>query len=283
MSVHFQLDHFVVAVQDLGAAVQDYERLGFTVSPGGRHTHAPTHNALVYLQDGAYFELIEWLQPAEGEKWYERLSSRGEGVIDFALCPDDLCAATATAGEYGYPVPGSRVQADGLEIRWQLGWPATDLLPFLCGDLTPRVLRVPEGACRQHANGIVGVHDVSIRVVELDVAVRAYRTLLQVDPTDRGDARNALASIGLQTATFTIGASRLNLVASVPGSNTLAAKTLNHDVQRYGPGLYKMTLAGAPQSAEQLFDQRQTHGVAIQVREHPAGLLDQVLPVVPQP
>jgi hypothetical protein len=30
-------------------------------------------------------------------------------------------------------------------------------LPFWCGDVTPRSLRVPEGAHRQHANGVQGI------------------------------------------------------------------------------------------------------------------------------
>src|ERR1700750_3225873 len=85
MTQEFQLDHFVIAVANLDAAILDYEKLGFTVSTGGRHTHAPTRNALVYFQDGAYVELIEWMQPARGEKWYERVVLREEGIIDFAF------------------------------------------------------------------------------------------------------------------------------------------------------------------------------------------------------
>lgn len=278
MTTPLQLDHFVIAVKDLGAAIRDYEKLGFTVSPGGRHTHAPTHNALVYFQDGAYLELIEWLQPAAGEKWYERLLDRGEGVIDFALCTVDLATVVAKAEQYGKPVPGSRVQADGQEIRWQLGWPVQDVLPFLCGDLTPRLLRVPDGPCRRHENGVTGVLDVSIRVADLDAAVRAYGALLQSEPVDGGNAKGALTPPGLQVAVFAVGSSRLNLVASVPGSDDPVARALSRDVKRYGPGLYRMTLSGPQQSEGQLLDLRKTHGVTIQINENPASPYSGLLP-----
>ena len=40
-----QLDHAVIAVDDLDAAVQNYRALGFTVVRGGVHANRATHNA----------------------------------------------------------------------------------------------------------------------------------------------------------------------------------------------------------------------------------------------
>ncbi len=48
----FQLDHIIVSVGDLDAAMQDYRALGFTVIYGGRHASGSTHNGLIVFQDG---------------------------------------------------------------------------------------------------------------------------------------------------------------------------------------------------------------------------------------
>ena len=57
---NLRLDHAVIAVADLAAAMADYETLGFTVRFGGEHPGRRTHNALIYweIADGSYLELI---------------------------------------------------------------------------------------------------------------------------------------------------------------------------------------------------------------------------------
>ena len=56
------IDHIVIVTRDLDAAVANYRAVGFTVVSGGRHSVA-THNALIALEDGAYVELIAFLEP----------------------------------------------------------------------------------------------------------------------------------------------------------------------------------------------------------------------------
>ena len=51
------IDHLVIVVPELEAAVASYRGLGFTVVPGGRHPIG-THNALIAFEEGAYLELI---------------------------------------------------------------------------------------------------------------------------------------------------------------------------------------------------------------------------------
>ncbi len=51
---------------------------------------------------------------------------------------------------------------DGGRLRWQTARSPSADLPFLCGDLTPRALRVPEGEVRVHANGALGVASLGI-------------------------------------------------------------------------------------------------------------------------
>ena len=51
------IDHVIVIGCDLDALAGQYRALGFTVTPGGRHTRA-MHNAPVPLADGATIELL---------------------------------------------------------------------------------------------------------------------------------------------------------------------------------------------------------------------------------
>ena len=83
------LDHVVIAVRDLDAAITSYRSLGFTVQPGGRHPGRSSHNALIVFADGAYIELIAWLAPAPQERWWRQLQAHGDGYADFALLPSD--------------------------------------------------------------------------------------------------------------------------------------------------------------------------------------------------
>src|SRR5581483_682481 len=159
------IDHVVILVEDLDAAIADYAALGFTVAPGGTHADGATHTALVVLADGTYLELIAFRRPAPEHHWW-RLVAAGEGLIDFALLPsaiaDDVAAARARGLALEGPVPGGRLRPDGVRVAWQTARSATPDLPFLCGDVTPRDLRVPGGSLRVHPNGVAGVAGLAI-------------------------------------------------------------------------------------------------------------------------
>jgi catechol 2,3-dioxygenase-like lactoylglutathione lyase family enzyme len=262
-----RLDHLVIAVRDLESAVSDYTRLGFNVTPGGRHTHAPTRNALIYFDDGAYLELIEWLEPANGQKWYEQLSRAGEGIVDFALCPENIVSVIDRTGgegvDYHRPVPGSRMQAGGAEIRWQLGWAVDEALPFLCADVTPRCLRVPDGACRQHSNGVKGIKEIAVAVLDLDVAIPAYERLLQAKASHPGDKGAACERLGFRAASFRIGETDLLLLEPCP-QETPVANSLREQLTRRGPGPYRFTLKAAGAGSMAL-NRALTHGAAISI------------------
>ena len=180
--MEFRLDHVVIAVAELARAVEDYRKLGFTVQPGGRHPGRTSHNALVVFDDGAYLELIAWAEPGPAERWYNVLQEHGEGFMDFALIPEDVPRAIEEARERGLsmtgPIEGSRLRPDGIRIEWRTARQATFDLPFLCGDLTPRALRVPAGEVRHHANGATGIAGLTIAVRDLKSSLTAYGALL---------------------------------------------------------------------------------------------------------
>lgn len=202
------LDHIVIAVHDLQQAIDDYRSLGFTVTPGGDHPGRATHNALVVFQDGSYLELIAWKVPETAHPWWPKLSRFGAGIVDFALLPStthDVVAKALSRGlVYQPPVDGGRVRPDGVELRWQNARPATPDLPFLCGDVTPRTLRVPEGLVREHANGVQGVARLHVAVHDVSTTLERYSALLDLDDipfASEGAVKLRLGSTVLQLDT----------------------------------------------------------------------------------
>ncbi|MBO9100919.1 MULTISPECIES: VOC family protein [unclassified Rhizobium] len=196
----FALDHIVIAVNDLARAVADYRLLGFTVYPGGVHHGGVSHNALVVFADGAYFELIAYHRPDPGNPWWTLLAEAGEGFVDFALAPDDTQAGIAAARARGLsltePAAGGRVRPDGVRLDWQIVRPETRDLPFWCGDVTARDLRVPLGEHRKHANRAEGIAVVRVDVADIAASAGRYRALLGDDAVTRSgeDIRIAIGA-----------------------------------------------------------------------------------------
>ena len=187
-----RLDHVVIAVRDLERATASYEAKGFTVTPGGRHPGRNTSNALVIFEDGAYLELITYSAPSPEERWWRELDAHGDGLVDFALLPQDLSKVVAQAKERGLaditgPLPGGRMRPDGMRVEWQTARQAEHDLPFLCADITPRALRVPEGEVRRHANGAIGIEEVTVAVIDVEASVERYRKLLGDDAVRDAD------------------------------------------------------------------------------------------------
>ena len=176
------LDHVVIVVRELDAAVRACEAAGFTVAAGGRHPGRNTRNALVVFADGSYLELIAYEAPSPDERWWRVLAAHGAGLVDFSLLPQDLDALVAGAQARGLAGlvdrPGARTRPDGTRIAWRSARPATSDLPFLCFDTTPRALRVPEGDVRLHANGAIGIAQVRVCVRDLAATLARYRAYL---------------------------------------------------------------------------------------------------------
>jgi hypothetical protein len=239
------LDHVVIAVRDLAGAVADYQALGFTVLPGGEHTHGASHNALIVFADGAYIELIAFLRPNPEFRWWRVLSEAGDGLVDFALLPGDIAADVAAAKARGLelegPTDGGRLRPDGERLEWRTARAATSDLPFLCGDVTPRHLRVPQGDVRRHANGALGVSGIGVAVENTEVSAWRYAALLGIPavpgaPIDLGNGQ----SVSL------LGADR--------AAAALAAR---------GEGPVSLTLRVAPGSPTVDLDPARTRGVWI--------------------
>jgi hypothetical protein len=238
------IDHVVVLVRDLAAATAGYERLGFTVTPGGEHAGGATHNALIGFDDGCYFELIAFKEPdkQQDHRWWARLAA-GEGLVDYALRADSAAAASAEARERGLElaavVDGARTRPDGERIAWRsltsgraIG---TSPLPFAIEDVTPRELRVPGGEGAKHVNGATGVVEVIIVVRDLDAAGRDITAMLgsEAEAVDGG-------------LVFTTGEQKLRFVQ--PGENTPhdgVGLSMAEHLETRGEGPYEVVLKTA--------------------------------------
>lgn len=185
------IDHIIILVDELDAASAQYQALGFTVFPGGRHPRG-THNALVPFQDGTYLELIAFWDPNDTtHPWHQRLAGP-RGLIDFALRSDALDADVAALAQRGLhytaPQEGSRERPDGVMVVWKGAMPVDTeaKLPFLIEDVTDRERRVPSEAAT-HANGVTGVERIVVAVDDLAAATRRYALLLGSDPIVEND------------------------------------------------------------------------------------------------
>ena len=150
------IDHVVVLVEELEAAMARYRELGFTVVPGGRHPSA-TENALVCFRDGSYLELIAFWDASD--RCAPVPPSPGGRTRHHRLCPrrrrpggDRRRAPRARACTIGDPQPGARRRPDGVEVAWKMAFPADaedQGLPFLIEDVTDRGRRVPDRGARR--------------------------------------------------------------------------------------------------------------------------------------
>jgi catechol 2,3-dioxygenase-like lactoylglutathione lyase family enzyme len=261
------LDHIVIAVADLDRAMADYHALGFQVLPGGQHPGRTSHNALVVFADGAYLELIAWRAPAPDERWYRTLSAHGEGLVDYALLPADTAQALAEARARGLhtltgPLDGGRLRPDGAQLRWQTARHATPDVPFLCGDVTPRALRVPEGSVRQHPNGAQGVAEVTVAVHDLDATLARYRALLG---TQADGAAATTTPEGIALARIPLGNVTLVLQSPAPSATAApsAAQALRQRLATRGEGPCAFTLRSDLAPLPATPNLSATHGVAL--------------------
>ncbi len=205
------IDHLVVVVPDLDAAIASYTELGFTVVPGGRHP-VGTHNALIAFRDGSYIELIAFYEANPEHRWWESLQ-QGGGLVDFCMQTDNLMADTAAFRGAGVviddPRPLSRKRPDGYLLRWVLSIPRAGqrgVAPFLIEDETPRGERIPREVT--HPNQVTGIDILTVAVADVGM-VRDWYARILGEP-GRDVPREELYASGVR---FSIGPHGCDFVA----------------------------------------------------------------------
>jgi hypothetical protein len=231
------IDHLVIVVPGLEAAIRDYTAAGFTVVRGGRH-NIGTHNALIAFADDSYPELIAFLNPVVEHPWYTALE-KGGGIVDFCVQTDNLAAdaeAMCHAGvAMGMPTPMTRERPDGYRLSWVLsipGPPLNGLVPFLIKDDTPRAERVPRE--RSHRNGVTGIRSLAVAVEDPSATSVPYTRVLgqSAAPIQRPEFDGAGARL-------MIGAHAVDLIAPNGNEGPLADW-----IKVRGQSPYAATLAG---------------------------------------
>lgn len=247
-----QLDHLVILVPSLDAAIPDAIAAGFTVVRGGQHATGDTENALIAFADGSYLELIAFIDPMQPSTnpWYQRLALGG-GLVDYALLSDDVEADVARIRAQGVEIGDAwglgRLRPDGQRIEWTLATTGHDGLPFLIQDLTPRSLRVPYAPEEtDHPNGASSVSGVTVLVPDLDAASGAFSSLtgspaVAIAPPWPGIARAATFAAGAEGTQWICVAEP----ATHDGEDASDVAIPALYLQKYGPGPFAFTLSTA--------------------------------------
>jgi hypothetical protein len=119
------IDHFVWVTTDL---IQEIDRfhhlLGVRPQYGGKHQGKGTHNALVWLKDGCYLEIIAKDPDQLGiDPWIIGCRERSQGLIHWAWRPADIASAIAKCARRGWsfgPLQDGRRRNDETWIHWRL-------------------------------------------------------------------------------------------------------------------------------------------------------------------
>ncbi|MCW0236627.1 MAG: VOC family protein [Ferrovibrio sp.] len=204
------LDHTVLAVTDLEAARINWQKLGFTLTPRGRHIGWATGNYCIMFSC-TYHELLGVAEPGGYTAGLEEaLQVRGEGVHKVALGIDDAAAAVAELRASGLNPSAPQDLKRELQLPEGTVLPAFSLvhLPpeatpqlsmFLCQHLTPELLRRPGWLV--HPNGAEQISSVIVVTDNPPVLELPYETLVGAGNAVRTDRMVAVRT-GSETILF---------------------------------------------------------------------------------
>ncbi len=218
------LDHAVILVRDLERARDTYERLGFSLTPLGRHSLGSRNHCIMFARDYLELMALPASPPPALQRFAERLA-RGEGVGALALATDDAIAAHGELLRAGIaaeaPLALSR-PVEGLgEARFTLVPLPPEATPglhtFVCQHHTRELVWRPE--YQRHALGAVAIDAVALAVpdpekyrallgrlpVEILQAPVAAVTALRIRVAERTQAASALRRGGFTPAALADG------------------------------------------------------------------------------
>jgi catechol 2,3-dioxygenase-like lactoylglutathione lyase family enzyme len=164
------IDHAVVGVRDLEQARSLYQRLGFQITPRGRHDDQGTANYCVMFETD-YIELLGPVEPDTPAPNLAPFLEQREGMLALALRSSDADATHSAWREAGLAADlhdQGRVLEPETELRCKkvaLPPEATGGVPiFACAHLTPEPMRQP--AWLEHPNGTIGIASLTAAVDE---------------------------------------------------------------------------------------------------------------------
>jgi catechol 2,3-dioxygenase-like lactoylglutathione lyase family enzyme len=154
------IDHTLVGVRDLETARATWTRLGFTVTPRGRHIGWGTGNYCVMLAEG-YVELLGIVDPSQFSNNLDKLLEKREGLLGLAFATPDANACRDALDAAGLKPDGPKQLKRDLELptgtvtpEFRLVFLPPESTPevsaFVTHHLTPELIRRPDWLA--HAN-----------------------------------------------------------------------------------------------------------------------------------
>ena len=213
------IDHAVLAVRDLDAAGETFERMGFTLSPRGYHTLGSQNYCIAFGDD--YLELL-WLPPTlKTRPFIADFLKRGEGLAALALKTGDAdaaCAELKAAGlEPSEPLAFSRpvaISGGTRDARFRTLDIGAAHAPcgrlFLCQHLTADLVWRPEW--QRHDIGATAIAAVAVVAADVGATAAAYGKVFATQPRDI--AEGLLVETG--SAPIAVAAGR-SLARRLPG------------------------------------------------------------------
>lgn len=181
------IDHLLVGVADLERARSAWARLGFTITPRGRHVGWGTANYCVMFA-ADYVELLGIVDPAQHVQGLDRFLEReGEGTLGLAFGTDDAdrtFRAFERAGMAGDPPKrlGRMLELPEGDVRPEFdlvhprGAGALGVNGFVCRHRTPELIR--RANWLDHPNGAEGIASLTLAAADPATIAGRYRALL---------------------------------------------------------------------------------------------------------
>ncbi|MEH6630075.1 MAG: VOC family protein [Halopseudomonas aestusnigri] len=159
------IDHLLIGVDKLEEARHHYLRLGFQLTPRGRHIGWGTANYCIMFPDD-YLELIGIVDACQDTNGLDTFLEKGEGGLGFAFRSLDTKKTAESLSSLGIKIEGPNDLRRILELDNGDVMPAFELLrygpevapgmaTFVCDHKTPEI--VWQDKWLPHANGAKGI------------------------------------------------------------------------------------------------------------------------------
>ncbi|MBV6631825.1 MAG: VOC family protein [Alphaproteobacteria bacterium] len=179
-------DHTLAISSDLEATAGTYRRLGFTLTPLGRHVGWGTANYCVMFPED-YLELLGIVDPSQPLNGFDqKLEGRGPGLLGLAFATHDAQRVFEGLGQGGLADRQAELSRllehpDGTrDVSFRLAYGTTDATPglscFWCQHLSRDLIR--EADWLEHPNGAYGIEGVTLLHPDPASLEVPYRRLL---------------------------------------------------------------------------------------------------------
>jgi catechol 2,3-dioxygenase-like lactoylglutathione lyase family enzyme len=189
------IDHTIIGVRDLDHARMVWTRLGFELTPRGRHIGWGTANYCIMFP-GDFVELLGIVDPKQFTNKLDTFLDRREGLMGIAWGSADSAGTARSLAAAGLK-PGAPMDlARQLELpeetvlpRFKLVHLPLDATPgvpsFICQHLTPDLMRQPPWL--KHPNGAIGLKSITTVVDDPPALAPAYDLLFGAHNVNRTD------------------------------------------------------------------------------------------------